>query len=468
MKKLLTMSKVVFMAITLFICISCDDDENGNIIDPNNGMSNTIADFVINSPEYSSLLSVLDRTGLLSSLAGNDNFTVFAPDNTAFDAFLNGTSLDDISDEVLTQLVLNHMIGTSISSEQFSTGYLKSLASEASSGASIDLYINTTNGFQLNGQSNVVTADIQTDNGIVHAVDTVIELPTLQTFASSNPDLSSLVTALTDEGNTGFTNMLEDADLDLTVFAPTNTAFDTFLNGTDIGDIDNTVLNQLLSNHFISDTIGISSSLSNSYINTQATFQNDPSTPLSLYINTDAGVLLNGTSNVTQGDIVGINGVIHIVDTVIDLPNLSDFILADPNFSSFVTALTLDNSFSFLDILQIPNGTVPAPFTVFAPTDTAFTDLLTDLNLMEISEVPINTLETTLALHIITGMNIRAEDLAGLDGTNVSTINGGLITIDGTTPAIVDPDGGINEISLSNIQSNNGVLHSINRVIRDL
>ena len=468
MKKLLGYSKIVFMAITLVITISCDDDENGNIIDPNNGMSNTVADFVINNPEYSSLSTALQRIDMLAILAGNGSFTLFAPDNTAFDTFLNGTSLDAIDDETLLQLISNHLIGATLSSEQFTTNYVKSLAQETATGSLIDLFIDTTNGLQLNGQSNVVMADIQTDNGIVHTVDAVIELPTLQTFTTTNPDLSVLMDALTDEGNTTFTDILGDADADITLFAPTNTAFDTFLNGTAIADVDNEALTQIASNHFVTDTIAISFTLTNSYLNTLATFQNDPSIPLSLYVNTDTGTTLNGTSNVTQGDIVGINGVMHIVDAVIDVPDVTTFILADPTFSSFATSLIEDDSFEFIGTLQTSNDTVPAPFTVFPPTNDAFTNLLTDLNISELNEIPTATLASTIELHIIPGTNIREDLFEVFHGTFLETLGGNSVLIDSMIPAIIDPDNNTNEIIATDIQAANGVLHIVNRVIRDL
>jgi len=330
------------------------------------------------------------------------------------------------------------------------------------------MYIDTTSGVVINGQSTVSTADVNADNGIIHIVDTVIELPTIVTFATTNPALSSLVAALTDEGNTAFVNLLSDTSGDFTVFAPTNDAFTTFLDGATLGDVDNDVLAQVLSNHVIPGAVAVSSSLSNSYVNTAAVFNGEIDAPINMYINTDDGVTLNGISNVSIADIVAVNGVIHVVDAVIGLPDVTTFATADPTFSSLVAALTADASFNYVGALQTPNGTTPAPFTVFAPTNDAFTALLTDLGLTELSEIPTATLAATLELHVVAETNVRAEDLSGIDGADVPTLGGGLITIDATTPAIIDPDGGSNGIIVTNVQAANGVIHAINRVIRDL
>lgn len=467
MKTFFNYAKIALLAIVCTGIVSCaDDDDNGNIIDPN--PSNTIADIVVGNPDFSSLLAALQQTGLDATLAGSGNFTVFAPTNTAFDEFLNGTPLADVDNDVLTQILLNHVLNVELASTDLSTGYQKNLATESSSNANIDMYIDTSNGVVINGQSTVTTADVTADNGIIHIVDAVIELPTIVTFATTNPALSSLVAALTDEDNTTFVTLLSDTTQDFTVFAPTNDAFTTFLDGASLGDIDNDVLAQVLSNHVIPGAVAVSTSLSNSYVSTAAVFNGEMDAPISMYVNTDNGVTLNGTSNVVIADIVAVNGVVHVVDAVIGLPDITTFAIADPTFDTLVAALTADASFGYVGALQTPNGTDPAPFTVFAPTNNAFGDLLTDLGASSLDEIPVDVLAATLELHVIAGLNVRAEDLGALDGSLVPTLGGGEIEIDANTPAIIDPDGGSNGIIVTNVQAANGVIHAISRVIRDL
>ncbi|WP_035337551.1 fasciclin domain-containing protein [Dokdonia sp. PRO95] len=466
MKNLISITKLAFIALTLLVTVSCnDDDDNGNIIE---GESNTIADFVAGNENYSSLLAALQRTNLDATLAGSGTFTVFAPDNAAFETFLNGAALEDVDDAVLTQVLLNHVLNTTVTSSELSTGYVSNLATEPSSNANISLYVDTTDGVVLNGQSTVTTADIVTDNGVIHAVDTVIDLPTVVTFATTNPALTSLVAALTDEGNTTFTDLLSDTEADFTVFAPTNDAFGTFLGDNTLEDVDNEALAQVLSNHVVPGAVAISSTLSNAYVNTAATFEGNDDAPISLYVNTDNGVSLNGSSNVIIADIVTVNGVIHVVDTVIGLPDITTFATADPNFSTLVAALTADESFGYVAALQTPFGTSPAPFTVFAPTNDAFGDLLADLELEMLSDIPTETLAATLELHVIPNSNVRAEDLADLDGTAVTPLGGADVTIQADPAAVIDPDGDANPIVATNVQATNGVIHAVSRVLRDL
>lgn len=467
MNNLIRFTKITFLLGTLFTAISCvDDDDNGNIID--NIEVTTIADFLANNEDYSSLQAALVQTGIDTALAGSGTFTVFAPDNAAFDAFLGGAALADVDNDLLTQLLLNHVLNITVSSDQFPTGYLKNLATESSTSANLDVYIDTSAGVVINGQSTVVLPDIVADNGIVHGVDTVIDLPTIVTFATSNPNLSSLEAALTDEGNMTFTTLLSDTNQDFTVFAPTNDAFSTFLDGATLDDVDNDVLAQVLSNHLVRGATALSTSLSNSYVNTSATFNGEIDRPLSLYVNTDSGVTLNGISNVVIADIVASNGVVHVVDAVIGLPDITTFATADPTFNTLVSALTADMSFGFVADLQTPNGTPPAPFTVFAPTNGAFTALLDDLNVTELSEIPIDVLADTLELHVITETNIRGEELPGLDNTMVSTLGGANITIQADPLSVIDPDDGVNPIIATDVQAANGVIHVVSRVLRDL
>lgn len=461
MKYLQKLTKLALISLTFFITFSCDEDDD-NIID---GPSNTIADFVSTNPDYSTLLAALQQTGLDATFAGNGDFTVFAPDNTAFDTFLGETPLEDVDNEVLSQILLNHVISTSQLSTELDTGYIKNLAQEASTGANIDLYVDTSNeGVTLNGQSSVVAADIITDNGVIHAVDQVIALPTLVTFATTNPVLSNLVSALTAGGDTTFTDLLSDTEQVYTVFAPTNDAFEEF-NNPDSNDIE-----QILSNHVIIGTVATSTGLVNSYVNTAAVFNEEENNFLSLFINTDdEEIVLNGLSTVIGADLVASNGVIHIVDAVIDLPSVATFAIADPTFDTLEEALiSVDEDTGFIGALQTVNGTDPAPFTVFAPTNMAFSDLLSTLDVMSLEDIDSDTLAATLALHVIGGANVRAEDLVSIDGQDVETLGGVDVTIDATTPAIIDPDGDSNPIIVTNVQAANGVIHAVSRVIRDL
>lgn len=417
-----------------------------------------ITDLAIGNENLENLVAALIAADgdLPNALRGNGPFTVLAPTDEAFETFLDGASLDDVPVEVLTQILLNHVIEGAIYSTDLTglgSGYTSTLARGAQD-ANMSIFFDTSDGVTFNGVSSVVIPDVKALNGVVHVVDAVIDLPNIVDHAVANPNLTSLVAALTDGGNTTFTDLLSNEEEEFTVFAPVNDAFAAFTNP------NSNDLNAILSNHVVVGASAFSSGLTNSYVNTAAEFDTDEN--LSLYINTDDGVTLNGVSNVAIADIVATNGVIHAVDAVIDLPTVVTFAVADPNFSTLVQALTeLTPSVDFVSVLSAQGGAGDDPFTVFAPTNDAFAAL---------ASIPAEgDLIPILQHHVVAGANVRSGDLT--DGIMATTLEGDDITINlpGTGDNIADvTDGSGNTgigIDAVDVQAINGVIHVLDGVL---
>ena len=417
-----------------------------------------ITDLAIGNENLQNLVAALTAADgdLPTVLRGDGPFTVLAPTDEAFETFLDGAALEDVPVDVLTNVLLNHVISGEVTSTDLTglgSGYTSTLATGAGE-QNVSLFFDTTDGVTFNGASSVVTADVKAINGIVHVVDAVIDIPNIVDHAVANPGLSSLVGALTDGGNTTFTDLLSNEEETFTVFAPGNDAFSAFTNP------NSNDLNAILSNHVIVGAAAFSADLTNSYVNTAAEYATDEN--LSLYINTDDGVTLNGTSNVAMADIVASNGVIHTVDAVIDLPTVVTFAAADPNFSTLVTALTeLTPSTDFVSVLSAQDGAGSDPFTVFAPTNAAF-DALASIP-EEADLIPI------LQHHVVAGANVRSGDL--MDGATATTLEGDdlTFTLPGTGENIADiTDGAGNTgigISAADVQAINGVIHVVDTVL---
>lgn len=417
-----------------------------------------ITDLALGNENLQNLVAALVAANgdLPTVLRGEGPFTVLAPTDEAFETFLGGAALEDVPVDVLTNVLLNHVISGEVTSSDLTglgSGYTNTLAVGAGE-QNISLFFDATDGVTFNGVSNVVAPDVKALNGIVHVVDAVIDLPNIVDHAVANPNLTSLVGALTDGGNTTFTDLLSNEDEDFTVFAPINDAFSAFTNpnGND--------LNAILSNHVVVGAAAFSSGLSNSYVNTAAEFDTDEN--LSLYINTDDGVTLNGVSNVILADIVATNGVIHAVDAVIDLPTVVTFAAADPNFSTLVQALTeLTPSVDFVSVLSAQGGAGSDPFTVFAPTNDAFAAL---------AAIPAEAdLIPVLQHHVVAGANVRSGDLS--DGIMATTLEGDAITINlpGTGDNIADVTDGAGNTGIGidavDVQAINGVIHVVDTVL---
>ncbi len=454
--KIFTLSALV---LAFSFIISCSDDDDGNEMEPM--ADSNIVDLALATDDLSSLVAALQRADLVSALQADGPFTVFAPTNDAFTAFLaanNFASLEDVPVDLLTDVLLNHVVSGENLSTGLSTGYISSLSTAGVGGNNLSLFIDTSSGVSINGVATVNTPDVEASNGVVHIVNGVIGLPNIVDHAVANGDLSELVGALTAGGNTTFTDLLSDAGTDFTVFAPVNAAFTAFTNpnGNDI--------NNVLSNHVIAGTAAFAASLSNSYASTAGT--NADGDNLSLYINADSGVTLNGISTVAAADIVATNGVIHAVDAVIDIPTVVSFAVADPNFSTLVSALTeLTPATDFAGILSRTEGgnmdDINPDFTVFAPTNDAFAAL---------AAIPDEPVLTQILLHhVIGGANVRSGDLT--DGISPATLEGDAITINlpGTGDNIADvTDGAGNTgigITAVDVQAANGVIHVLNTVL---
>ena len=447
---------VLFFALSFLFLASCSDDENN---ETEMMTELTIAELAASNSDLTTLVQALDRAELVTTLQGSGSFTVFAPTNAAFDSFLadnDFSSLDEVPTAVLTQVLLNHVVSGENFSTDLATGYVSSLSTAGPNGRNLSLFINTGSGVSINNAS-VITADVDAANGVVHVVDQVIGLPTIVDHAVNNPSFSQLVGALTANGNTTFTDLLSGTTTDYTVFAPVNDAFTAFTNPND-NDINN-----VLAYHVIPSTAAFSSELMNMYVTTAGT--NADGDALSQYINTDNGVSINGSSNVAVADVVAVNGVVHAVDAVIDLPTVVTFAAADPNFSTLVQALTeLTPSVPFVDVLSAQDGNGNDPFTVFAPTNDAFSALAAIP--AEADLIPI------LQHHVIAGANIRSNDLIE-GGTTVTpaTLEGDSfsITLPGTEGNIADvTDGAGNDgigLIAVNVQANNGVIHVLDTVL---
>lgn len=318
--KLAKITAVMFLFVGF---TSCSDDDEGT---PPVIETNTIADFVASNENYSSLAAALEVTGLTSTLDGTENYTVFAPDNDAFAAFLsdNGFSaLGDVPRDLLTQVLMNHVQSGTIMAADLSTGYIESMATGGASEENLSMYINTDGGVMINGVSTVTMADVEVDNGVIHAVDAVIGLPNIVTFATADPTFETLVAALTREDNYPFVSVLTQTNdpAPFTVFAPTNAAFASLLSELEMSgleDIPSDLLATVLSYHVVTGANVRSTDLTDGM--EVSTLAED-----SFTIDLGEGAVItdaNGrTANIIAVDVQATNGVIHVLDNVV-LPTM--------------------------------------------------------------------------------------------------------------------------------------------------
>lgn len=287
----------------LFILTSCekDNDEMTTVKDM------TVAEYVSYDPNFSILLKALYKADLANVLQGEGNFTVFAPTNDAFNALFTqpGVSgISDLSKETLTPILLYHVLGEEKKAASLSDGYINTLSPAQTSYAS--LKISTMGGVKLNKDINVVAADVDVKNGVIHAIDKVLLPPTVVDIALANESFSILVQAVV---KAGLVETLSGAG-PFTIFAPTNAAFEklfTTLGISGINDLTAAQLIPVLTYHVVSGNVR-SNQLSAGPV---ATLNGNINVTLS------PSPAINSTSKIIATDVQASNGVIHVIDEVL-------------------------------------------------------------------------------------------------------------------------------------------------------
>lgn len=176
-----------------------------------------------------------------------------------------------------------------------------------------------------------------------------------------------------------------------------------------------------------------------------------------------SGVFVNGIK-VNTADVGADNGVIHVIGKVLMPPagNIVETAVAS-GLDSLVKAVTRATSAPGGDPTLA--GTLSsATLTVFAPTNAAFTQLLTALSLTDINQIPIGTLLAVLRYHVVGGRAFSSD----LSNGNLTMLAGGTTTVSLTGAATIRGNGNgsnASNITATNIVCRNGVVHLIDRVL---
>jgi transforming growth factor-beta-induced protein len=130
-----------------------------------------IVDTAVAAGSFTTLAAALQAADLVDTLKGAGPFTVFAPTDAAFAKLPAGTveSLLKPENKAKLQAILTyHVVPGSVSSSQV----VKLKSAKTVNGQSVS--IKAANGAVRIDGASVVKADIQTSNGVIHVIDTVI------------------------------------------------------------------------------------------------------------------------------------------------------------------------------------------------------------------------------------------------------------------------------------------------------
>lgn len=294
---------------------------------------------------------------------------------------------------------------------------------------------------------------------------------TIAEIAADTADFSTLVTAL---NRTGLTATLNGSG-QFTVFAPTNAAFQTFFSslgsGVTVDNVDVNVLKNILLNHVIASEIKSTDIPAATYVSTLSPISSAANAPtISMFVQKSGStVTINGGVDskgavVSTADVDASNGVIHIVNRVIQIPTLVDHVVDNPEFDTLQTVVTSAEQAGVLSALS--GLTASAPATLFAPNNAAFTTALgaggfaNGATSAQVTKV--------LQYHVTTAGNVRSNQLSNNQSVPMFTspVQNVTIVLGTGTVDIRDTANNLSRVFQADIQASNGVIHGVNRVLQ--
>lgn len=316
----------------LFLMTSCSSDDDATTVLNNTPepSGQTVTGTINNSSQFSILNNALEITELKLVLDANI-FTVFAPNNTAFEAFLTANSYNSINDVpvgILENILLNHVINNQVlrSEIEFNeSGYIKSNANGPLN-EKLDIYYNINLNNSINGVANFASDEIVTETGVIHEIDALLTLPTVYDMLTANPEFNVLIQTMTNDApNTDFEeilnrlldNNLDGLNPDFTLFAPNNSA----LNAVDTSTFSESQITNILLHHVIKDDNIVYTEITANGSLTKPTLQGED---ITVFTSTAPGVEAtisdgagNTDINIINKGIQTINGIIYISEKVL-------------------------------------------------------------------------------------------------------------------------------------------------------
>ena len=269
-----------------------------------------VVETAISDSRFTTLTKLLTDNGLVSTLKGSGPFTVFAPTNDAF-AKIDASKLTNAE---LVNILKSHVVSGKVLAADVKSGVVTSL------GSPIYLSKNSTGVF-INGNSQVTTADVSASNGVIHVIDNVIVPPTknLVEIAQANSSFTELVSLVLAADASVLTALSTASANGLTVFAPTNAAFTELYQAipkaTLLAPANKALLTSVLLYHvvpgrvFSSDLPNVSGEVGTANTAAKLTFD--------LMGGAKVKGKTSGNSNITAVNILGTNGIIHVIDKVL-------------------------------------------------------------------------------------------------------------------------------------------------------
>jgi len=462
---------LIFASLMSIGLVACDDNDTRVSALNDSGSATQAAalgpDNIVNTAvaagSFNTLAAALQTTGLDAVLADESrNFTVFAPNDAAFDKLGQDTINNLLNDpDTLSDILLYHVVPDAV---------VQSEAALQLDGQSVDtangdaFMVNVDDGKLFINMSEVIAADVGASNGVIHVIDTVL-MPPVDEAASDNAQADIVQTAVAAGSFNTLVAALQATGLDqtlmgegpFTVFAPTDDAFSKLGDDTiNALPADPDTLSDILLYHVLASQ-AVDAATAISLAGQSVETANGDNVALSL----DSGNLFINDSQVTSTDIVTSNGIIHVIDTVLLPPSMDDVAMAgnivdvarENGFNTLIAALEAADLVSTLEDSS-------KHFTVFAPTDAAFAALGSSALDHLIADKP--RLKNTLLFHVLADTVVDSSAVASLLGQSVHAANGGALTFSADNGDVFVEH---SKLVLTDVQASNGIIHVIDAVL---
>ena len=157
---------LVLSVVLVFSLAACGGDDESS-----DEATVDIVDTAVAAGDFTTLATLLESAGLVETLKGDGPFTVFAPTDDAF-AALPAETLESLQQpenaDQLEQILLYHVADGDVASSDLSDGQ----EVETLQGGSLTVGV-SDEGVTVN-DANVVQADVDASNGVIHVIDAVL------------------------------------------------------------------------------------------------------------------------------------------------------------------------------------------------------------------------------------------------------------------------------------------------------
>ncbi|MFP4091038.1 MAG: fasciclin domain-containing protein [Cyclobacteriaceae bacterium] len=435
---------------------SCNDDDDD---EPPRPAENVVQILTATDglDSLAKLLSGQQFAGLREDLQTGE-YTIFAPNNTAFQNLLLSLGLGSMADlrtDVLGNIVNYHVaVNTAQRSGQLDTAIISRIGQSIS--------IQRGDSIILNPESQpsttvVVSPDVLAQNGVIHVINNLllppgyareVVAPNIGTLAGLSATFGGISIATINEFflQTGIFNNLGNPENDFTILAPP----DQFIQSTFFGPEE--TLQGVTSLHVLPGDIDISQ-----LGRTVTTIGNQ-----TLYVTQNEGTTFFNGIPAFSFDLVANNGELLLIPGVLHEPRSLDVTID-------AAEATSDNTYDvFRQALEIADLDLGQNRTIFMPTDSAFARAGIGMVIDSVSRIDPAVLSNLLLNHVVEGIRFFPDlsegslpTLSGSSLTLTSTEQGGLNIVDNS------PDSEDAQILISSdyLVTGNIVVHSIDQVL---